>query len=216
MNTFLTYPNIQQTARSLDSKRLGKQRLETLQLLNTMVGCKLVAEKGINLTDWRKVKLSGLSKGEREIVKKRRLALARKKSSLKLKGWVNHPARLVWVGHEKALARYGLIICKEWERRGYVENIAPHIAVLSSHFPDTGWPDWVFDPNAHLLMRQSLRFKEVVDNAKLVAKGKEAVWWYRDQWPSIEPIYGYAWSQPDRIRHLTVPEDKAILSVDWI
>lgn len=36
MQTFLPYPNFTQTARILDRQRLGKQRVETLQILNAL------------------------------------------------------------------------------------------------------------------------------------------------------------------------------------
>ena len=38
MNTFLPYPDFVQSARVLDRQRLGKQRVETLQLLNALTG----------------------------------------------------------------------------------------------------------------------------------------------------------------------------------
>lgn len=36
MNTFLPYPSFEESARALDNKRLGKQRVEALQLLNVL------------------------------------------------------------------------------------------------------------------------------------------------------------------------------------
>jgi hypothetical protein len=36
MQTFVPYPNIQKTALCLDDKRLGKQRVECFQILNTL------------------------------------------------------------------------------------------------------------------------------------------------------------------------------------
>ena len=36
MNTFLPYPSFEQSVRVLDNKRLGKQRVEALQLLNVL------------------------------------------------------------------------------------------------------------------------------------------------------------------------------------
>ena len=38
MQTFLPYPDLQATAESLDYKRLGKQRVETKQILQTLLG----------------------------------------------------------------------------------------------------------------------------------------------------------------------------------
>lgn len=36
MQTFLPYPDFKQSARALDNRRLGKQRVECLQILNTL------------------------------------------------------------------------------------------------------------------------------------------------------------------------------------
>ncbi len=38
MNTFLPYPDFQQSARCLDRQRLGKQRVEVYQLLRALLG----------------------------------------------------------------------------------------------------------------------------------------------------------------------------------
>lgn len=38
MQTFLPYPDFKDSARVLDNKRLGKQRVETLQILNALTG----------------------------------------------------------------------------------------------------------------------------------------------------------------------------------
>ena len=38
MQTFLPYPSFVKSARALDNKRLGKQRVETLQILNVFAG----------------------------------------------------------------------------------------------------------------------------------------------------------------------------------
>jgi hypothetical protein len=38
VQTFIPYPDFRQSAQCLDNKRLGKQRIECLQILNTLVG----------------------------------------------------------------------------------------------------------------------------------------------------------------------------------
>jgi hypothetical protein len=38
MQTFLPYPNIEKSMKSLDSRRLGKQRVEAFQILNIILG----------------------------------------------------------------------------------------------------------------------------------------------------------------------------------
>tara|TARA_B100001778_G_scaffold330827_2_gene334041 strand:- start:5474 stop:6046 length:573 start_codon:yes stop_codon:yes gene_type:complete len=173
-------------------------------------------ELGIDLTDWAAVKLTDYPKDERPVIKARRKRLQEKKKLMQLRGWVGHPAREIWRGHEKALAYYGLLICQEWASRGYEEATAPKIAAVASEFAWTSWPDWMEDPEVHRYMRQSLRYKEVVDNANLVAQSKSPIWWYRNQWPDIEPIYGYIWSEDNKRKCLQVPEEQAILSIDWL
>jgi hypothetical protein len=79
MQTFLPYEDFEKTARCLDYRRLGKQRVETMQIMNA---------------------LTGLSTG-----------------------WVNHPATLMWEGHELALMRYQVAIVDEWVERGYTDNV---------------------------------------------------------------------------------------------
>lgn len=75
MQTFLPYADYKFSAQCLDNKRLGKQRVETWQILQA---------------------LRGLTKG-----------------------WVNHPATVMWRGHEQALIHYGMVISAEWEERGF-------------------------------------------------------------------------------------------------
>lgn len=38
MQTFLPYPNLKKSLKSLDNKRLGKQRVEAFQILNILLG----------------------------------------------------------------------------------------------------------------------------------------------------------------------------------
>ena len=64
MQTFLPTRNFRTSAKLLDYRRLGKQRVEGLQLINSLS------------PDYDK------------------------------KGWLNHPARLMWVGYENALKHY--------------------------------------------------------------------------------------------------------------
>ena len=104
VNTFLPWPDEIKTAKSLDNKRLGKQRVEALQILRANLG----------LT----------------------------------KGWVNHPAAVMWRGHEGALAEYTLAMCNEWEARGFVDNIRDRIKDIwiNNSFPEESFakPWWCF------------------------------------------------------------------------
>ena len=80
MQTFLPYPDFFLSAEALDPRRLGKQRVEALQLLNSL------------------------------------------DPAHSLRGWRNHPARIMWRGFPSALAFYGVVICRRWTRLGYADT----------------------------------------------------------------------------------------------
>lgn len=172
----------------------------------------------MDMTDYGAIKLTSVPKDDRPRLKTQRKAYQAKKKLMNLRGWVGHPAREVWRGHEKALCYYGLLICQEWASRGFTEDCGKQIADIGSTFPWTGWPDWIEDSEVHLHMRQSLRYKEVVDNANWIAQEKmsKVSWRYRNLWPDVEAIYGYVWSEDAKRRGLQVSEDEAILSLDWL
>ena len=44
--------------------------------------------------------------------------------------WKSHPAIKLWQGYEKALIKYGIEICREWIRRGYIDNMLPRFLKL--------------------------------------------------------------------------------------
>lgn len=101
MQTFVPYPDIDLSVRSLDRQRLGKQRVETLQLLNA---------------------INGLSKG-----------------------WVNHPAAVMWRDNINGLIAYGVACCDAWTERGYKDTcrdkILAHGEADRNDMP-TWWGDW--------------------------------------------------------------------------
>jgi len=86
VNTFLPYADFKQVAQSLDDRRLGKQRVEALQILRANLGLTV--------------------------------------------GWRNHPAAVMWRGHEGMLAKYAITICDEWVRRGYTDNTKQQVIEL--------------------------------------------------------------------------------------
>lgn len=111
MQTFVPYPNIGHSALVLDRQRLGKQRVEVLQILNALTG--------------------------------------------NSKGWVNHPATLMWKGYEPALAAYGVAVCEDWKRRGYKDTCQEKITALiqpSSY----RLPSWWGDDSVHSSHRANL------------------------------------------------------------
>ena len=84
MQTFIPFADFRASARALDRRRLGKQRVEALQVLNALT-------------------VAG-------------------------HGWRNHPAVLMWRGHEEALVRYGLDVCAVWCELGFDDTCAGKLA----------------------------------------------------------------------------------------
>lgn len=80
MQTFLPYADFARSAAALDARRLGKQRVEALQVL-----------RGLTVPGY---------------------------------GWRRHPAVRMWTGHEEALVRYGLEVCRTWCREGRQDTCA--------------------------------------------------------------------------------------------
>jgi len=121
MQTFLPYPNFDQSAKCLDRQRLGKQRVEVLQILKALL------------------KIEHNLPG----------------------GWHNHPAVLMWQGHEQHLIDYGRTICKEWIKRGYRDTCLGKIEQYRDHFPkEFNEPSWLGDPEFHASHRSNLLRKQ--------------------------------------------------------
>lgn len=116
MQTFLPYPDFAKSVACLDWRRLGKQRVEAMQLLNILTG------------DTTK------------------------------KGWVNHPACLMWKGRHEALALYMNYCINEWIGRGYKNTMQ-----LWTNWTESTiiMPNWFGDPAFHASHRSNLLRKDV-------------------------------------------------------
>lgn len=102
MQTFLPYPSFAQSARVLDRARLGKQRVETLQILQVLTGNRLVSS------------VRSPAGGTTPLARDSWRLEARHAT-----GWSHHPAVLMWNGHLPGLLDYQRAICAEWTARGY-------------------------------------------------------------------------------------------------
>jgi hypothetical protein len=147
VQTFLPYPDFERSARVLDTKRLGKQRVEVIQVVR---------------------------------------ALTRPTY-----GWANHPAVLMWKGHEEALGRYGLTCCEVWTEHGFGDTCAATIREDLREFGvDTirtqaelavgeALPLWLGQERVHLSHQSAL-----------VRKDPEH---YRSLFPDVPDDVPYAW-----------------------
>lgn len=128
MQTFLPYADFETSVRALDAKRLGKQRVETIQVVRALT------RPGY--------------------------------------GWANHPAVLMWKGHEEALGRYGFTCCEVWTSFGFDDTCA---ATISADLAAAGiteirtqtdlaaageLPAWLGDEAFHRSHRSSLLRKD--------------------------------------------------------
>ena len=86
MQTFLPYESFDKSASVLDWRRLGKQRVEGMQIINA------IEQKP-------------------------------RKDGKPYKGWLNHPATVMWRPYVTALKHYTNVIIREWIDRGYNNNM---------------------------------------------------------------------------------------------
>lgn len=93
MQTFLPYSDFYKSLSCLDYKRLGKQRVEAKQIIDTVIDIK----KGniYKVKNGKKVK----------------------------RGWINHPAVKMWLPYENALKEYTNICIQLWIKKGYNNTI---------------------------------------------------------------------------------------------
>ena len=113
MQTFLPTKNFKKSAKMLDYRRLGKQRVEGMQLINSL------------------------------------------SPDYSMKGWLNHPARLMWRGYENALKYYTNTMIKEWIARGYNNTMQLYEIEQPIVFPQ-----WLGYPELHKSHRMNLLRKD--------------------------------------------------------
>jgi hypothetical protein len=133
VQTFLPYPEFDRSAKVLDRQRLGKQRVEVLQIITTLVTHR--------------------------------------------NAWKNHPATMMWRGHEAMLALYGDAICSEWISRGYQDTCRDKINKLVIGKP-LSTPEWLGRLDFHASHRSNLLRK------------------------SPEHYGQFGWSEPDNLPYI--------------
>lgn len=100
------------------------------------------------------------------------------------KGWVNHPAAVMWRGYVPALAVYGMVICREWIDRGYKDSLLPYFTSLVLNNNDgLDKPSWVGDARVHLSHQSNLVRKDPI--------------FYRPIFGDVPDDLPYVWSTND-------------------
>jgi len=143
MQTFLPYPDFEMSAQVLDYRRLGKQRVEVLQLLTAL---------RTGPEQWVAIKGEyDETEGKYEEAKIKRVT-----------PWFNHPAAKMWRGYEHALCEYGLSIVQEWIERGYKDTCYDKIMNVLLELPYSGLPPWLGNEDFHAAHRSNLLRKDPV------------------------------------------------------
>jgi hypothetical protein len=97
------------------------------------------------------------------------------------KGWVHHPATLMWEGRIAALAHYGFRCCAEWKRRGYQDTMQERFrGVLDLH---TYYGD---DPTPPKFLNEIM----ISHRSNLIRKDEE---FYLPIWPDTPRDLPYVW-----------------------
>lgn len=78
------------------------------------------------------------------------------KSGKARKGWMSHPAVLMWAGCEEALKLYYNVVIQEWINRGFNNNMEYEIV----DFGNLVMPFWIGDPRVHAAYRSNLLRKD--------------------------------------------------------
>lgn len=126
MQTFLPYEDFAASAAVLDYRRLGKQRVETFQLLNAIRGVDKFGEPKQH------------------------------------KGWVNHPAAVMWRQYVPALALYGLAMTAEWIARGYNDTMYDRLENILTETSngEVELPYWLGREEFHISHQSNLLRKD--------------------------------------------------------
>ena len=152
MQTFLPVADFAKSAQMLDYKRLGKQRVEGMQLLNAM------------------------------------------QPDYPHKGWLSHPAKIMWEGYENALKEYVNTMITQWKARGYNNTMKLYEITGTIEYPE-----WLGNDKIHKSHRMNLLRKDFEFYSKLWPD--EAVEYAFDieSYPYYWPVQGrWKLSTPDR------------------
>jgi hypothetical protein len=77
-------------------------------------------------------------------------------------GWRNHPAAIMWRGHEGLLCVYNLRICEEWKDRGYQDTFSTQTQDIMNTLGPTAFrrPWWWGNLDFHRSHQSNLNRKD--------------------------------------------------------
>lgn len=142
MQTYLPYPSFVASARVLDSERLRRQRVDSLQILQALTGNRLVPSLPLD------------GRPHPDLAERWHLEAGRARD------WTHHPAVLMWSGHIQALLAFQTAICAEWRARGHRDTCLEKSTLLvnASGFSPTpiSMPTWWGVERLHAAHRGTL------------------------------------------------------------
>lgn len=77
------------------------------------------------------------------------------------KGWVNHPATVMWRGYENYLCQYGTAMCLEWIKRGYKDSLCLKFVDFYHSFDEVR-PWWYDYEPLHISHQSNLYRKDPI------------------------------------------------------
>lgn len=104
------------------------------------------------------------------------------------KGWVRHPAVLMWTGFVPVLAAYQDAVCAEWVSRGFADSCRFKTRALVTRAEDLGLadsagrPPWLDDPAFHRGHQSNLIRKDPS--------------FYGARFPGVPDDLPYVWPEP--------------------
>jgi hypothetical protein len=200
VNTFLVDSDYSKSAEQLDSRRLGKQRVEAYQILNLIENIRILSEKsGIiykQISDFQIFvkqikkwytnqsfvyiltdKYDPSSKLIQSEDKKPIIPLEQRVVKL---GFCNHPAVEMWYGYEDALKEYIDAHIREWIHRGYKNTMKIYDVKTKIH------PEWCGWSKIHENHKGALLGKEL--------DRKEKPWYqYKEDFLVVKKFDDYIW-----------------------
>ncbi len=172
MQTFIPYPDFHRSAEVLDMKRLGKQRVETFQVLGGLTRLKLVTrvQIGTRISQKRRM-VNGVPTivptevpVYRELPESEWTVIPRETSNGRT--WGDHVIGKMWLGHEYALLDYQRATCDVWtERGGKNDTCFPKSKFLLEYAMDrtdenSSLPSWWGRGDVHSSHRSNLLRKD--------------------------------------------------------
>jgi hypothetical protein len=185
VNTFILGIPLEEFVPQLDTRRLGKQRVEAYQILNLLFDAKAINQlfeynlNPLDSTDFKCI-FSKYKKESRSIwcyhyhdgVRKYSFSSKLKRTTHVTRkvggGFSSHPMVLMWLGYERGLKRYINLCIQEWLKRGYTNTM-----LVYPLKDEPSYPHWIYSESLHKSHRSALLRKELVRKEPKWYWGKE-------------------------------------------